>query len=61
MQRFAKELVALVALQPNAILSHITPTTAALLPTNAHHCYRFRDRCRSAREWLRRELFAARW
>jgi hypothetical protein len=28
MQRFAKELV---ALQPDVILSHITPTTAALL------------------------------
>ena len=32
MQRFAKELV---ALRPNAILSHITPTTAALLIRDA--------------------------
>ncbi len=39
-QRFAKELV---ALQPDLILSHNTPTTAALAATNAHHPHHFRD------------------
>jgi putative ABC transport system substrate-binding protein len=57
MQRFAKELV---ALQPGVILSHITPTTTALLQ-QTRHSHRFRDRRRSGREWIRRELFAAGW
>ena len=58
MQRFAKELV---ALQPDVIsFAHHThdSRTAA---TNTHHSHRFRDRCRSGRERLRRELFAAGW
>jgi hypothetical protein len=57
MQRFAKELV---ALQPDLILSNTTPTTAAAAATNPHHPHRFRDGCRSGRQWLRRELPAAR-
>ena len=41
-QQFAKDLV---ALQPELVLSSSTPTTAALLQTDAHHPHHFRDRC----------------
>ena len=55
-QRFAKELV---ALQPDLILSSVTPTTARAPATYAHHPHRFRDGLRSRRQRLRREPGAA--
>ena len=57
MQRFAKELV---ALQPDLILSQQHTHHRRAAATNAHHPHRFRDRCRSGRQRLRRELRAAR-
>jgi putative ABC transport system substrate-binding protein len=53
MQRFAKELV---ALQPDLILSHTTPTTTALLQQTRTIPHRFYNRWRSDWQWLRREL-----
>jgi ABC-type uncharacterized transport system substrate-binding protein len=55
-QRFAKELI---ALQPDLILSHPTPTTAALLQQTRTD--RFCDCYRSGRQRLRPEPRAARW
>ena len=56
MQRFAKELV---ALQPDLILSHNTPTTGDFAATNTHHPHRLRRRVRSDWHRLRSELSAA--
>ena len=49
LQKFAREVV---ALDPHVILSSSTPSTAALSAGDAQHSHRFRDRCRSDRQWL---------
>src|SRR5262249_35163085 len=55
-QRSAKELL---ALQPDLILTQNTPPHRVNAATNPHYPHRVRDRCRSGRQRLRRELGAA--
>jgi hypothetical protein len=56
-QRFAKELV---ALQPDLIFSQSYSHHRRAAATDAHYPYHFRERRRSGRQRLRRELGAAR-
>jgi len=48
-QRFGKELV---VLQPDFILSGGTTPTRGVASANAQHPHRYRQLCRSGRQWL---------